>query len=229
MRLKQLLGLGNPKTINRELHRGAVGGLWDEIGKLQFDFLVDHGLKPNSCLLDVGCGCLRGGIHFVNYLERGRYFGVDKSKELLNAGVEELKEHRLEYKVPVLVAMEEFDFERLNQRFDYAIAQSVFTHLPFNSIVRCLMNIEKVLQPGGRFYCTFFENIQGKFNLDPILHSRVDGSDFPTFFDRDPYHYDVETFQFICEQTNLRAKYIGPWNHPRDQRMVVFTKTEDRT
>ncbi len=39
----------------------AVGGLWDEIGQLQFDFLRAKGLLPRHKLLDFGCGSLRGG------------------------------------------------------------------------------------------------------------------------------------------------------------------------
>ncbi|HEY7982454.1 MAG TPA: hypothetical protein VID19_13355, partial [Candidatus Eremiobacteraceae bacterium] len=37
-------------------HRAYVGGIWEEIGKLQFDFLVAHGLRPEHHLVDVGCG-----------------------------------------------------------------------------------------------------------------------------------------------------------------------------
>ncbi|MGL5080430.1 MAG: hypothetical protein ACRC8A_02975 [Microcoleaceae cyanobacterium] len=52
-------------------HRQFVGGMWDEIGKLQFDFLLANNLKPSSKFLDVGCGALRGGIPFVPYLDKG--------------------------------------------------------------------------------------------------------------------------------------------------------------
>lgn len=49
------------KVMNREPHRIAVGGMWDEIGKLQFEFMVKQGLKPHHKFLDIGCGSLRGG------------------------------------------------------------------------------------------------------------------------------------------------------------------------
>src|SRR6476620_10345865 len=63
-------------------HRDYVGGLWDEIGQLQFDFLVSNGLKPQHYLLDIACGSLRAGIHFIPYLETGHYLGIDKEPEL---------------------------------------------------------------------------------------------------------------------------------------------------
>src|SRR5205807_6035012 len=58
-------------------HRAIVGGAWEEIGRLQFEFLTGNGLKPHHRLLDVGCGALRGGLHFIRYLDEGNYVGVD--------------------------------------------------------------------------------------------------------------------------------------------------------
>src|SRR5260370_20885197 len=69
-------------------HREAVGGLWDEIGQLQIDFLVSQGLMPHHRLLDIGCGSLRGGAKLVRYLDPGHYAGVDLHENLINAGYE---------------------------------------------------------------------------------------------------------------------------------------------
>ena len=71
-------------------HRQMVGGLWDEMGQLQFDFLVRQGLSPEHRLLDIACGCLRGGVHFVRYLQPGNYYGVDVNAPLLERGRYEL-------------------------------------------------------------------------------------------------------------------------------------------
>ena len=204
--------------------REEIGGLWDEIGKLQFDFLVKNGLELKHFFLDVGCGSLRGGIHFIKFLDEGHYFGIDRNNELLEGGKIELKENSLDHKNPTLKKMENFEFESLEQKFDYALAQSVFTHLPLNDIIKCLMNIERILVKKGKFFATFFENQKGKFNLDPVMHFQADGPDAATYFDKDPYHYDYETFKWICEGTKLDVKYFGEWNHPRDQKMLVFTK-----
>jgi len=97
--------------------------------------------------------------------------------------------------------MANFDFSILDRQFDVALAQSLFTHLSLNSIIRCIMNVEKVLVPGGRFYATYFDNPRGKQNLNPIMHRSADGPDFPTYLDRDPYHYDFGTFEWITEQS----------------------------
>jgi SAM-dependent methyltransferase len=215
----------NENSANPYWHRDAVGGYWEEMGELQFNFLLKQGLRPDQHFLDIGCGCLRGGLHFIDYLQAGHYFGIDINQELLDAGTKELTGYNLTHKNPVLVEMGDFEFSKLRQNFDYALAQSVFTHLPLNSIVRCIMNIEKVLVQGGRFYATFFKNPQGKFNLKPVMHPRADLPDLPTYFDKDPYHYDFETFESITLGSKLKVHYLGLWNHPWDQRMMVFEKS----
>lgn len=206
---------------NSDWHRRAVGGLWDTIGKLQFDFLVSNGLMPYHYFLDIGCGSLRGGVHFIGYLNKGHYFGVDKNQELLDAGMKiELKRYGLENKNPILVQMANFNFQLLNTKFDFALAQSLFTHLPLNDIILCIMRIEKALVRSGRFYATFFENPKGKLNMEPVVHPHG----VETYLNRDPFHYDFGTFEWICEETELKVEYIGDWGHPKDQKMIVFTK-----
>jgi ubiquinone/menaquinone biosynthesis C-methylase UbiE len=34
-------------------------------------------LRPNSTMLEVGCGTGRASIHFIRYLERGRFHCVE--------------------------------------------------------------------------------------------------------------------------------------------------------
>ncbi|MEP7013166.1 MAG: class I SAM-dependent methyltransferase, partial [Acidobacteriota bacterium] len=125
-------------------HRTWIGGLWEEMGRFQLDYLVAEGLAPGMTLLDVGCGCLRAGVHLIPYLEPGRYFGVDVSAPLLDAGYDvELVAVGLQDRLPRenLLANGSFEAWRFGTRFDMALAQSVFTHLPANFIRRCLIEL----------------------------------------------------------------------------------------
>ena len=56
------------------------------------------------------------------------------------------------------------------------------------------------------------------------MHLQCDRPAAATYFDKDPYHYDFNTFEYISKDTNLKPTYIGDWNHPRDQKMIMFTK-----
>ena len=228
-RLKRVVPARYLNRLRPDWHRKHVGGLWDTLGALQFEFLVGEGLRPDHYLLDVGCGSLRGGVRFIRYLDAGHYFGVDKDEALLEAGRDvELGRATYDEKRPVLASMDDFGFSRLpHDAFEYALAQSVFTHLPLNSVILCLRNIEEVLAPGGRFYATFFENPYGRFHTAPIrqhAHTERGGT---SYFDRDPYHYDVSTFEWICDGSGLTVRYLGDWNHPGNQKMLVFTKGGD--
>ena len=71
-------------------HRAYVGGLWEEIGRLQFEFLLRQGLAPSDCFLDIACGSLRWGVHFINYLDPGNYLGIEKQRRLVELGIEKV-------------------------------------------------------------------------------------------------------------------------------------------
>src|SRR6516165_1422491 len=111
--------------MNKLWHREAVGGLWEDMGRLQLDFLTSQGLKPEHKLLDIGCGSMRGGVHFVSYLEKGNYSGVDRDRALLDAGRIELESHGLLWKAPLLAEITDFGLVRLGARFDFLLAQSL--------------------------------------------------------------------------------------------------------
>jgi SAM-dependent methyltransferase len=222
MRLQQLL---RGVSSREPWHRSAVGGMWDEIGPMQRDFLVSQGLKPHHTLLDIGCGSLRGGVHAIRYLEPGRYCGIDRNGELLRCAREiELPAQGIEAREPRLLQNEAFEFWRFETEFDFALAQSVFTHLPFNSIMRCLVEAARVLKPGGRLYATFFEQ-PDPFSLEPIRQPAAGRSQpLLTYPDRDPFHYPVRLFEAFCAGSPLELRLLGDWGHPRNQRMLEFRR-----
>lgn len=205
-------------------HRDMVGGLWDEVGKLQFDFLLQQGLQPNMKLLDVGCGCLRGGLHFIRYLNAGNYYGIDSNESLINAGYEiELGLTNLKEKMPRanLLVNEQFQAGLLGVAFDFAIAQSVFTHLPMNIIKCCFTELAKCMKPGGKFYATFFEATPEEDIDNAIMHQP---GGIITYPNQDPYHYRVQDFLKTIEELPWELFPYGDWQHPRGQKMLEFVR-----
>ena len=200
-------------------HRNLVGGLWDEIGKLQFEFLLRQGLLPGHKLVDIGCGALRCGIPLIRYLDKGNYFGLDINASLIDAGKHELGLAGLTSKQPELLVNDKFELERLHPSFDFAIAQSLFTHLDMNVIVRCLIEARKVLASDSKFFATFF-SAPRPGHLAPIQH---EPGGIVTNFDSDSFHYSFAEMQWLAQTAGLVAELIGNWSHPRNQQMLQLS------
>jgi SAM-dependent methyltransferase len=195
-------------------HRRYVGGLWDEIGQLQFDFMTSRGLMPGSKLLDVGCGALRGGVHFVRYLDDGNYYGIDINKSLLKAGKQELRQSELGDKRVHLQQTDRFDASGFGVQFDFGISVSLITHLCANQIIFCFLQMRRVMHERSSFFFTFFEVPEL-----PISDDYSQGETI-THFLRDPFHYTRDQIEYCALSAGLKPYYIGDWKHPRNQQML---------
>ncbi len=205
--------------------RRRVGGNWEVIGRLQFDFLVAEGLEPSHRFIDVGCGTLRGGVHYVRHLESGNYHGIDLAPEMLDGGRHELANSGLSDRVVHLRQTDTFDVD-FGTTFDFGIALSVFTHVPLNSVVLCLTNLSEQLAVGGRFYATFFRCPDGPDRRAPIEQPHHEGFVMAkSYCDRNNYHYSVDDFEFAARGLPLQVDDLGDWGHPRGQQMLRFTRT----
>jgi len=211
-------------AVARGEHRGVIGGMWEEIGDLQIDYLKSQGLKPQNTLLDIGCGSLRLGVRAVEFLNSGNYWGTDISPALLDAGYEqEIVSNALSDKLPRshLIVDDRFTFSGVPKAVDFAIAQSVFTHLPFNHMRLCLVNLaHQVVSP-----CTFFFTVFVPPADLPVTQSHLQPvGGVLTHPDRDPYHYTTDDLDHAAAGTPWSVEFIGRWNHPRNQMMVKAQK-----
>lgn len=204
-------------------HRGAVGGMWDEIGRLQFDLLLREGLTPADALLDIGCGCLRGGVHFVERLEPGRYYGTDLQSSLLEAGRRELDLKGLGGRVPAanLRVDDAFAVEQFGVVFDYALAFSVFTHTPLNHLCLCLERLAPVMRRGGLFLATVFEIPEHAPRWESY---RQEPAGVVTHALKDPFHYRPSDVRGAAAERDWRVESIGGFGHPRGQSLVKFRR-----
>ena len=204
--------------ILQNKHRDFIGGKWEEIGQLQYNFMLSQGLQPQHKLADIGCGCLRGGIHFIRYLETQNYYGLDLNASLITAANHEIKLAQLEAKKPQLLVNDKFELDRFGQKFDFMLSISVFTHLPMNIIIRCLSEVQKNLAPDGKYYSTFFA-APSSAHTAQIAHQP---GGITTNYDTDPFHYSLEEMSFMARIVGLEVNLIGQWQHPRNQQMLEF-------
>ncbi|MBC7284278.1 class I SAM-dependent methyltransferase, partial [Hoeflea sp.] len=208
-------------------HRDVIGGLWDTLGPIQLELMIKYGLEPSHKFLDIGCGSLRGGVHFVRFLDPGHYFGVDLNESLLDAGYNvELAAQDLQNKLPRmnLVTDGEFQFGRFGVQFDRAIAFSLFTHLPLNQIRICLEKLSQVISPGGMFFATFFEAPEHVPSHRDILQGP---GGVTTHGASDPYHQRVSDFHYLVASLPWEVEFISDFGHPRDQKLVGFRRKPD--
>ena len=186
---------------------------------MQFEFLLKQGLLPSHKLVDIGCGPLRCGIPIIRYLEEDNYCGLDINASLIEAGKYELAKAGLTAKCPKLLVNDKFEIDRFGISFDFAIAQSVFTHLDMNLIVRCLAETRKVLTSGSKFFCTFFL-APWPGHIAPIQHQP---GGVVTNYDCDPFHYSFREMKWLAETAGFTAKLIGEWGHPRNLQMLQLS------
>lgn len=205
-------------------HRALVGGRWDEIGQLQLDFLRAQGMRPHHKLLDIGCGSLRAGVKLIKYLDPGHYFGTDIHESLLSVGYDiELAKEGLQPKLPrsQLIVDGEFDFSWCRARFDFALAQSVFTHLPLERLRGCLERLAGAMQDGGRFFMTIYEIPDGRAPEQPLRH---EPGGIVSHAGKDPWHFGFAEVADCARGLPWSARYIGEWGHPRSQKMIAFAR-----
>jgi hypothetical protein len=66
------------------------------------------------------------------------------------------------------------------------------------------------MHPESKFYCTFFE---GDESSNPKIDSDPNRS----------WSYTFKTLEELALSNNLKLTYIGDWQHPRDQKLILAT------
>lgn len=128
---------------------GANGGYE---ARMQHDFMLSHGLKPESRFLDLGCGALRGTIRLVDYLDNGNFYGADISFGLLKEAVMECQRLKLK-NTPILQLMESFDLKSLfDVDFDFILANSLTVHIEPDDIQPFFRGFAPMLSLSGKLF-----------------------------------------------------------------------------
>lgn len=193
---------------------GAVGSRsherWLRLGKLQFDYLVGHGLAPSDRMLEIGCGNLRAGWRFIRYLDTGNYYGIDVSPDILLAAQDTLARYELQAKLPHLTPVRDLTLAFLpDGYFDVVHAHSVFSHSPIEVVDECLAHVGRVLRPDGFFDFTFDRTV------GPEHHVL-----------RENFYYRTETLVAVARRHGLDARLMDDWEQLRhSQSKIRVTRT----
>ena len=149
---------GMRKALDEQEHRVledhmGFRGQWAEHRRFQLDFAKRMGLKPNSRLIEVGCGPLTLGIPVIGYLDAGRYTGIDVRPVVLDLGWQQIGKMGLAEKNPRLVCSQSFGEHELaaDIRADVMWSFSVLYHLTDELVDRLFAQVARRLAPSG-FY-----------------------------------------------------------------------------
>lgn len=168
---------------------------WLALGAMQFDYLVSHGLRPGDRMLEIGCGNLRAGWRFIDYLEAGNYYGIDISPDILFAAQNTLVRHDLQAKLPRITPVRDLTFSFLpDSHFRVVHAHSVFSHSPLEVIEECFAHVGRVMRPDGWFDFTF---------------DRTEGEEHHVL--REDFYYRTETLVRLAEKHGLAARFMDDW------------------
>ncbi|CAA6654221.1 unnamed protein product [Spirodela intermedia] len=134
--------LSCPGELLVEEHHSNYGEPWAG-GRDVFEFLAGaSGLQPSDLVLEIGCGTLRVGLHFIRYLDTSRFHCLERDELSLMAAFRyELPSQGLLHKRPLIV------------RYDLIYASAVFLHMPDQLVWVGLERLAGRLKPGkGRIF-----------------------------------------------------------------------------
>src|SRR5437764_3537633 len=154
---RQNLGLGlKPGDPHYRAYVGPAED-YDLIAAMTFNLLTTLGLRQHHSLLDIGCGSLRIGRLLIPYLNRQKYFGVEPNEWLVNEGIRrELGQSLLEIKRPTFFFTDSPEnIMRAKTPFNFAVAQSIFSHCGLDLIKGWLSAISRSLAEDGALIATF--------------------------------------------------------------------------
>lgn len=203
-----------PSKTEYAPHRKFVGPpeKYDLASAGQFSLLTALGLREENTLLDIGCGSLRGGRLFITYLKPGKYFGIEPEQWLVDQGVEtEVGRDLVALKQPTFSNDSNFTLSSFGRKFDFMLAQSIFSHASQAQIRRCLSEAKKVLESNGIFAATFFPgetNYEGEEWVYPGC-----------------VYYTLEYFTKLAAEEGLACKPLN-WTHTNQQKWVALTHPE---
>ncbi|RBQ14278.1 methyltransferase [Spongiactinospora rosea] len=192
---------------------GAVGSKshqrWIALGRMQFDYLVEHGLRPDMRMLEIGCGNLRAGRLFIDHLHAGNYYGIDISPDILMSAQQVLAEYDLRAKLPHLTPVRDLRLEFLpDETFDVVHAHSVFSHSPLPVIEECFAHVGRVMRPGAWFDFTF---------------DRTEGREHQVL--REDFYYRTETLLDLAARHGLAGRFMDDWEKlPHKQSKIRLTR-----
>jgi SAM-dependent methyltransferase len=215
-----------------------VGSNYHATGQHALDLLRAHaGLGPDDRVLDIGCGNGRVTRPLVETLSpRGGYIGFDVSRAAIRYCRRRFGQMRPDFEFHHIdirngvynprgaVAETETRFPCADGVITLAFANSVFTHLPLETIDRYLEETRRVLAPGGRAAFTAFvltpevrDWIAAGHSCLPLKPWRDGAMTVDPHWPENAVAYDETVLRAAIEAADLTLEHVlvGDWRPSR--------------
>ncbi len=183
---------------------------YDLVAAMSLGLLVALGLRQHHRILDIGCGSLRVGRLLIPYLNRGGYTGLEPNAWLVEEGLErEVGRDQAATKAARFSFSEDAsDLLAVGERYDYLLAQSIFSHCGTDLLSRWLSRSAALLSDDGILVATY-------------VHAEQDSTESGWIYP-ECVAFREETIAALATANGLHFSALD-WKHPR-QRWVAFSK-----
>jgi SAM-dependent methyltransferase len=163
------------------------GGDFEAMGNHIVNMLVTkHQLQVHHFVLDIGSGIGRVAIPLGKVINaKGKYIGIDVIEQGVKWCVKNITSRYPNFTFIYTPLKNDlyrntgqdaatFTFPFENNSFDFAIANSLFTHMMPNEVQQYYKELHRVLKPGGKIYATFFiGNNINRYTSNPFFSFKV--------------------------------------------------------
>jgi len=205
---EDLLGLSSqPGDLHYRAYVGPARD-YDLVSAMAFGLLAACGLRQNHRLLDVGCGSLRLGRLLIPYLNPCNYVGLEPNKWLVEEGLRyEVGDSLVEVRQPTFVYDTSLASWPSDSMFDYAVAQSIFSHTGPDLLGQWLSEISLRLSDGGILLATIIEGDSDCTTSGWVYPECVE--------------YRLDTVASLVKNVGLSFMVLD-WYHPRQVWCAIY-------
>lgn len=164
------------ESLSQTVFSGGPVDDFEAVGRMQLITALRAGLNPWSKLVDIGCGCLRGGYWSIHFLDPHCYCGIEPNRPMLDEGIRRILEPDLvTQKQPRFDDNAQFDTSVFGEKFDFFVARSVWTHASKSQIRAMLDAFVRDSSDAGVFLTSYLRAQPIRFGRHPFSRRDYQG------------------------------------------------------
>jgi len=154
-KLAAILEAGEPHgALGKDLSARNAPIAFEEAGLNEFGKYLDwFNLTPEMRVVDFGCGSLRLGLHFIKFLSKNHYFGLDLTTDFIAHGVDHLNELLGDdWDAKIGTIDKDFD-DAVNHKADFVVSSNVAYHIHPDEWDRYFERLSQLASKHGSTLC----------------------------------------------------------------------------